>query len=457
MLLLTNVPTTAAFGSPDLKGSGKSDHSCLSEEIYTMTVRKIGETAVYSPLKRVALFVMALVFFVSVTAFAVPPVMYEVTIYDGNQVTTITTAQTDAEIILENAGITVNEAYGDSVSLANFSGEDGSAIIITRGVEVSIVTFDGTIHTIHTSGTVSDAIKLAGLTLPKGTALNYGADTLLEDGMVIEVYGIFNVKITADGKTFSKTISGKTIEHAVKAAGVTLGENDFTEPSLEAEITNNVSIEVFRVELVERTAKEEIEYGTDYEYSNSKYVDQRTLLKAGKNGSKTVVYEDCYVNGKLSESTPLSETIIKEPVNQLVEKGTKERPVAVTTYPSSLPTSEPISEMANPEDLILGKDGVPGSYSKVINAKATAYCIPGGITSTGKRAQTGYIAVDPKEIPYGTEMYIVSADGRYVYGYCIAADTGSYIYDVDWTVDLFMNSEAQCVNWGRRDIIIYVL
>jgi 3D (Asp-Asp-Asp) domain-containing protein len=54
-------------------------------------------------------------------------------------------------------------------------------------------------------------------------------------------------------------------------------------------------------------------------------------------------------------------------------------------------------------------------------------------------------------------MYIVSADGRYVYGYCIAADTGSYIYDVDWTVDLYMNSEAQCRSWGRRDIIIYIV
>ena len=113
--------------------------------------------------------------------------------------------------------------------------------------------------------------------------------------------------------------------------------------------------------------------------------------------------------------------------------------------------------MAVPSYLTIGSDGIPTTYSSVINAKATAYCIPGGTTSTGKRAQTGYIAVDPKEIPYGTEMYIVSADGRYVYGYCIAADTGSYIYDVDWTVDLYMNSEAQCVNWGRRDVIIYVL
>ena len=457
MLLLTKSAYNGNLQGPDLKGSGTSCVGYLSKEIYTMTVRKIGDTAVPSPFKRVALFVMAIVFFVSVTAFAVPPVMYSVTIYDGENAIVVTTAERDALKILENEGITVNEAYGDSLSLANFDGENDSVIIIKRGVKVSIVNFDGTTYTIHTSGTVGDAIKLAGIQLPKGTALNYGAEVLLEDGMVIEIYDIFNVKITADGKEIVKTVSAKTVEQAVLAAGIVLGENDLTKPALDSKVTEGASIEVFRVKLVERVADEEIPYGTEYEYSDSQYVDHRTLLSAGVKGSKTVVYEDCYVNGELSKSTALSETVIEEPVNQLVRKGTKERPVAVQTYPSSLPVGEPISEMANPEHLLLGEDGVPASYTKVINAKATAYCIPGGITSTGKRAQTGYIAVDPKEIPYGTEMYIVSADGKYVYGYCIAADTGSYIYDVDWTVDLFMNSEAQCVNWGRRDIIIYVL
>mgnify|MGYP003290253040 CR=1 FL=1 len=70
-----------------------------------MTVRKIGETAVMSPLKRVFLLAMAILFFLSVTAFAVPPVMYEVTIYDGEKAVVVTTAETDAYEILENAGI----------------------------------------------------------------------------------------------------------------------------------------------------------------------------------------------------------------------------------------------------------------------------------------------------------------------------------------------------------------
>ena len=419
-----------------------------------MTVRKIGETAVASPLRRVGLFLMAALFFVSVTAFAVPPVMYDVTIYDGTSVVVVTTAESDAAEILEKAGITVNEAYGDSVSFANFTGEEGSKIFIKRGVKVNIDNFDGTTHTIYTSGTVSDAIKAAGITLPKGTALNYAADHLLEDGMTIEIYDIYKVVITADGKTFTKVVSGKTVADALNMAGVTLSGEDFAVPATTALLKKNMAIEVFRVTVQERTENEVIEHATEYSYNDSLYREDKKVLVEGVDGSKAIVYEDRYINGELSSTSVVSENVVSQPITELIEVGTKVRKNA---YPSSIPVGKPISEMANPSYLQIGADGIPTTYSSVINAKATAYCIPGGITSTGKRAQTGYIAVDPKEIPYGTEMYIVSADGQYVYGYCIAADTGGFIHSVDWTVDLYMNSESQCVNWGRRSVIIYVL
>ncbi len=419
-----------------------------------MTVRKIGETAVSSPLKRVALLIMAVLFFVSVTAFAVPPVMYDVTVYDGESVVVVTTAEADALKVLEKAGITVNEAYGDSINLKNFTGEDGSAIFIKRGVKVNINKFDGTSHTVYASGKVSDAIKVAGITLPKGTALNCSANDLLEEGMTIEIYDIFNVVITADGETVKKTVSGKTVADAISAAGIILDGEDFTEPALDKMLKDGMNIAVNRVKVEQRKEDVVIEYETEYTYNDSLYREEKNVIKDGVDGSKAVVYEDCYINGELITTTVKSEDIVSEPVNKIVEIGTKVRQNA---RPATIPVGKPISEMAVPSYLTIGEDGIPTTYSSVINAKATAYCIPGGITSTGKRAQTGYIAVDPKEIPYGTEMYIVSADGRYVYGYCIAADTGSYIYSVDWTVDLFMNSEAQCVNWGRRDVIIYVL
>ena len=417
-----------------------------------MTVRKIGETSVHSPLKRVALLILAVVFFVSATAFAVPPVMYNVTIYDGNSVIEVLTSKNTADEILADEGIEINEEKADQISLANFDGKDGSAIIIRRGVKVTIESFDGTSNTVYALGTVKDALKEAEIKLKKGTALNYSADTLLEDGMTIEIYDIYKITLTVDGKTKTKKVSGKTVEDALNVLGVELKGEDFTKPALNKELKNGMEISVFRVETKKRTEKEAIPYGTEYTYSDSLYRNRTRTLESGKEGTRAVVYEDRYVNGELQNSTKKSEKVLEKPSRELIQVGTKVN--AVTT---GLPVGTPISEMAEPSYLKIGANGLPTKYKSVINAQATAYCIPGGITSTGKRAQTGYIAVDPKEIPYGTEMYIVSADGRYVYGYCIAADTGSYIYDVDWTVDLYMNSEAQCRNWGRRDIIIYVL
>ena len=417
-----------------------------------MTVRKIGETSVHSPLKRVALLILAVVFFVSATAFAVPPVMYNVTIYDGSSVTEVLTSKNTADEILADEGIEINEEKADEVSLANFDGKDGSAIIIRRGVEVTIESFDGSKNTVYALGTVKDALKKAEIKLKKGTALNYSADTLLEDGMTIEIYDIYKVTLTVDGKTLTKKVSGKTVEDALNVLGVELKGEDFTKPALDKELKNGMEISVFRVETKKRTEEEAIPYETEYTYSDSLYRNRTRTLESGVEGTKAVVYEDTYINGELQNSAKKSEKVLEKPSRELVQVGTK-----VNVVTTGLPVGTPISEMAEPSYLKIGANGLPTNYRSVINAQATAYCIPGGITSTGKRAQTGYIAVDPKEIPYGTEMYIVSADGRYVYGYCIAADTGSYIYDVDWTVDLYMNSEAQCRTWGRRDIIIYVL
>ncbi|MBQ7638086.1 MAG: 3D domain-containing protein [Clostridia bacterium] len=102
-------------------------------------------------------------------------------------------------------------------------------------------------------------------------------------------------------------------------------------------------------------------------------------------------------------------------------------------------------------------NGVPLNYVSVIRGTATAY-YGGYITSRGTRPMQGTVAVDPREIPYGTKMYITSSDGRYVYGLGVAEDTGGFIY---WpngaTVDLYMYSYQDCVNWGFRGVNIYIL
>jgi 3D (Asp-Asp-Asp) domain-containing protein len=90
-----------------------------------------------------------------------------------------------------------------------------------------------------------------------------------------------------------------------------------------------------------------------------------------------------------------------------------------------------------------------------IKAKVTAYapndnksgiCNDGDIlTSTGKIASRGMVAVDPKKIPYGTKLYIPG------YGIAEAQDTGGAIRAYDGVqIDIVMDSYEEAIEWGVR-------
>lgn len=116
----------------------------------------------------------------------------------------------------------------------------------------------------------------------------------------------------------------------------------------------------------------------------------------------------------------------------------------------------PISEIDAPSNLLLDENSIPTDYQYCVQAKATAYTGDTG-TASGRTPMPGHIAVDPKEYPYGTELYVVSADGDYIYGYCIAADTGGFVKMGNTDIDLYLDNVDMCKDWGNRDVIIYVL
>ncbi len=418
-----------------------------------MTFIKNGGVAVPSPNRKLALLMVVVLFFVSVTAFAKPSKPYDLVINDGEKVISISTSETDAGKILENEDVLFNAAYGDKLDLSEFNaGVDGSVITIYRGVSVSITNYDGAVYAVFASGTVEDAIKAAEINLPEGASVNYSLEDPLSEGMEIEIYGAYDIKINIDGAVYEKTVSGKTVGDAISKVNLNISKDDVTKPSADTPLMNGIEIEVIKVKTKTYVVKENLSYTTKYVYTDDLAAGKTRVKVEGKNGVREITYKESYIGDTLISSVIKETKILTRPVDKVLEVGTK-----ANIKPSTTPSSTPISDLAVPSYVNIGANGVPTSYKKAINAKATAYCIPGGITSTGEKARTGYIAVDPNEIPYGTEMYIVSADGKRVYGYCIAADTGSFIHNTDWTVDLYMDTEQECVNWGRRDIIIYIL
>ena len=106
-------------------------------------------------------------------------------------------------------------------------------------------------------------------------------------------------------------------------------------------------------------------------------------------------------------------------------------------------------------------------YSKEMDMRATAYTssfeetgkAPGhplfGITATGIKAKKGVIAVDPRVIPLGTRVYIEIPGKTPDYGYAVAADVGGGIKGN--RVDLYYESKADAMNFGRRNVKVYIL
>jgi 3D (Asp-Asp-Asp) domain-containing protein len=87
--------------------------------------------------------------------------------------------------------------------------------------------------------------------------------------------------------------------------------------------------------------------------------------------------------------------------------------------------------------------------------EATAYCY-GHITKTGTKPVEGRtIAVDPKVIPLGSQVYVSCETWPAVNGTYVAEDTGRLIKGE--IIDIYMADRDQCLRFGRRPVEVKVL
>lgn len=165
------------------------------------------------------------------------------------------------------------------------------------------------------------------------------------------------------------------------------------------------------------------------------------LLSYGKNGTLLKTYEQKIVDGVMEDKVLVSEDVIKKATDDKYVVG----------------DGSVISPLDYGYNIV---NGVPSSYTKVYeNVRATGYYAPPGAgTATGRLAQVGYVAVDPKIVPYGTKMWIVAhGNTGFVYGYALAADTGGAMLSGKNFVDLYYDTYYECVLNGLRYVDVYIL
>lgn len=410
--------------------------------------------ATQSTFVRVTALIMAIAVLCAGTAFATTSETFITDVYEGSQVTRVESNETDPYGIVAEAGIQLSE--NDKLILDDFRAGEDSRIIVCRASNVIFTYADGKTETLVYAGRVSELIAQQGVVLSDNLVSSVNVKAVVTNNMEVKILNNYELTINVDNEIRHVKSTAKTVGDLLNEQKIVLDEDDEVVPAADTALSNELTINVLRVEYVTREAEEAVPFSSTTKYSSSMLKGAKKVTQQGIDGTKTVVYKDKVVNGVVESTEVESETVTKKPVAQVTTIGTLVKTTSKLGNSKIEKNGNPISEIALPSKYSIGKNNIPTQYKYTITGKAAAYCIPGGTTSTGKAVKPGLIAVNPKQIPYGTEMWIVSNDGV-VYGYAIAADTGGFAKKGKFVVDLYMNSTSQCYKWGSRNVTIYVL
>ena len=373
------------------------------------------------------------------TVLADVPDQFDVTIVDSGETITVTTTETQPVEILNNAGIAVNA--NDIIDISGFNeGEDGT-IVISR-LNTVMVEFEGHIQSYEVyAATVGEAVEEIGLTLRDNDKINYSADEKVTNGMVITIKSAYSVTLNADGSKVKYALTEGTVSDLLKLAGVTLGADDYTKPSVDKELKAGMKVKVYRVEYKEETRTEKIKYSTKTIKDKKLLETKKKVITKGKNGSKDVTYSVKYVNGKETDKEAISEVVTKEPVTKVVKVGTKR---------------------AHPEIKSNGVKSMNGyTVGQKISGRYTHYCAcatcngsGAGVTSSGRRIYNGmsnpyYIACN--WLPLGT---VIKTRGHY---YTVVDRGGSGLSAVG-RIDIFTpEGHSACYRYGTGSCEIEIV
>ena len=293
----------------------------------------------------------------------------------------------------------------------------------------------------------SDATEASEVLAENGYELNR-ADRieLNEEGMrpEITVHRIQMIYINNGGQSVVTNSYGETVGELLERINMGLNEGDAIDVALETMTYDGMKLNIDRWTTSTEFVYEEVPFETEYVQTNKMLVGDEKIVTEGVNGELKHTAKVVFFNGQEVSREIIATEQTVAPVNQVVKQGTFEAEKGKLTIG---------------DGIIVTPDGEIYTYDRTMQAKATAYTHTDAgcnkTTATGTTVHWGTVAVDPRKIPYGTKMFIVSNDGKYVYGLSAAEDCGGSIKGN--RIDLYMPTTSQCYAFGVRNCTIYFL
>ena len=338
-------------------------------------------------LVRSYILLLALILVVSAVAF-VSQTAFATTyvINDGERTVTYTTFATDPAQVLQEAGVALSA--DDTYTTA--AGDGVSEIKVNRAQNITVYNGDEILQVTAYGETLQTLFDRLGIMIDETVAVSMPLDTVTYEGMLVRV----NRK--------------------------------------------GVSTESYTVE---------VPFEITYIDDPTLPLGEEKILVAGKAGQMLCTANVVYVDGQESQRNVYQQTVTREPVTQVVAKGTGEQ------------VGQPSDKPLIGDGVIVLPTGEVLTFMRKETFVATAYTHTDEgcdeYTANGTRVKWGVVAVDPKVIPYGTRMFIVANDGSYVYGLSTAEDCGGAIQNK--RLDLYMPTTEECFQFGIRDCTVYFL
>lgn len=314
-----------------------------------------------------------------------------------------------------------------------------------------------------------------------------------DDGIVyLTLKETFDVSIQTSDGTLTIRTAPCTVGELLEANGISVGSDDIVTPDVDDWLSESSQITVTRVSFSTVTETEDVPFSVEVEYDSQLLKGEQEIAQYGENGEKSIEYRVEEHDGEEVAREVVKEEEVKPPVNCIVKQGiriaqNKQEEQAVSaesqttasnqTLPSSQPETESSGELSTAgrsqvwsvpagidddteNKVITAGDGSSYEYTAVIDVTATAYhrVEDGGeITASGTVTQYGTIAVDPRVIPLGSRLYVVSdgGDQSWSYGPGLAEDTGGLIKGAK--IDLFFMTGDEANDFGIRPAKVYIL
>ena len=315
--------------------------------------------------------------------------------------------------------------------------------------QTTYVITDGSRVLVHTTSATNpkDVLGEAGLELGADDTYTTQASEGISE---IQIRRSQQISIYHDGQVLKVCSYGETVEQLLKRVGVEWDSDDLISRPLDRQTYNGMELTVMRVVKQEQTYTAVVPRETLRCDAPGIAAETEQILTEGEDGELICTALVTYVDGEETGRVVLSQRIMKQPVTRIIGVGTAQ--VEVTEKKDE---NMPIIG----ESTITLPTGEVLTYTGSAQFHATAYTHTDEgcdfITATMTRVRIGTVAVDPRVVPYGTRMFIITNDGAYVYGASTAEDCGGAIKGM--RLDLYFPTHEECIQFGRRDCTVYFL